>query len=145
MQQEPDVLVFIEADLDEVVPCAKRPQVIHSLHVVQLGILHDDRLVGWLHFCPHVEVMRWGVRPRAAVVLAAVVSTPVRHRLLNCRANAMQIVRQMAGVQRGLHGHHAATNIHTDCRGNDRATGRITLPTVAPMPQCTSGMAATHL
>jgi FtsP/CotA-like multicopper oxidase with cupredoxin domain len=43
VQQEPDVLAFVEADLDEVVSCAKRPEVIHSLHMVQLGIFVDDR------------------------------------------------------------------------------------------------------
>ena len=78
MQQEPDVLVFIKADLDEVVPGAKRSQVIHPLRMIQLGILLDDRLICGLHLRPHIEVMRRSIAPRAAIVLPAVVGTPVR-------------------------------------------------------------------
>ncbi len=44
VQQEPDVLVLIEADLDEMVPRAQRPEVIDALHMIQLRILVDDRL-----------------------------------------------------------------------------------------------------
>ena len=58
---------------------------------------------------------------------------------------AVQIVRQIVGVQRRPHRHHAAADVHADRRRNDRAAVGITLPTVAPMPQCTSGIAATHL
>src|ERR1051326_296294 len=45
MQQEPNVLALIETDLDEVVPRTQRSQVINALHMVQLGILVDNRLV----------------------------------------------------------------------------------------------------
>jgi hypothetical protein len=70
----------------------------------------------------------------------------MRHRLLNGCADAVQIVRQMVGVHGSLHRHHAAANVHIDRSRNDRAArGGTTLPTVAPMPQCASGIAATHL
>ena len=106
------------------VPGAERSQVIDALRMVQLGILLDDRLVCRLHLCPHVEMRRRSVRPRAAIVLSAIIRTAVRHRLLNRCADAMKIVWQMVGVQRSLHRHHAAANIDTDRRRNDGATSR---------------------
>src|SRR5580700_4409743 len=135
VQQEPDVLVLIEADFDEMVPRSKRPEVIDALNMVQLRILVDDRLIQMLHLRPHSRVMRRGIQPSAAIVLATVVGTSVRHRFLNRRADAVQIVRQMVRVQRSLHGHHAAANVHTDRRRNDRtaswnyaANGRANAP-----------------
>src|SRR6266446_9381869 len=117
------------------VPGAERPQMVHALLVIQLGILVDDRLVRRLQLRPHLLVMPWGVRPRTAVVRASVVGTSMRHCLLNRRADAVQIVREMVGVQRSLHRHHAAANIHADRGRNDRtaswnyaANGRANAP-----------------
>ena len=81
VQQEPDVLVLIEADLDEVVPGAERPEMIHPLRVIQLGILVDDHAVGRLKLRPYLEMMGGGVAPSAAIILADVMGATVWHPL----------------------------------------------------------------
>ena len=48
----------------------------------------------------------------------------VCHCLLNCRAKAVQIFEPMVRMQRSLHGHHAAANIHANRSRNDCARGR---------------------
>src|SRR5262249_7416163 len=84
------VLAFIEADLDEVVPGAKRSQVIHALLVINLGILDDDLVVSRLHLRPHIRVTSRSIRPSAAVVRATVVSASMRHSLFNRRTDPGQ-------------------------------------------------------
>ena len=56
--------------------------------------------------------------------MPAVIRSPVRHSLLNRRADTLQIVRKIARVQVRLHGHHAAADVHAHCRRNDRALRR---------------------
>ena len=91
-------------------------------------------------FALRLEVMR-------PLVLSYATTAPQKHGPGggSCRSDTVQIVRQLIGMQRSLHGHHAAANIHTDRRGNDCAAGRNYASDVAPMPRCTSGIAATHL
>src|SRR5439155_574354 len=84
------------------------------LNVAQLPFIYK-----WVAAMPDVH---WGIGAtvgsviptRGAIILAAVVSTPMRHRLLNRRANAVQVVRQIIGVKISLQCHHAATNVHAD-------------------------------
>jgi hypothetical protein len=61
VQQKPDVLVSIKADLDEMVPGTQSTQVLDPLNMVQLGVLLDDRVVRRLHRGPLVHMMRGGV------------------------------------------------------------------------------------
>ncbi len=48
----------------------------------------------------------------------------MRHRLLDGAAQAVQMVRQVAGMQRGARGDHAAADVYPYRRGDDRANGR---------------------
>ncbi|MNP49170.1 hypothetical protein D3C76_1433390 [compost metagenome] len=45
----------------------------------------------------------------------------MRHRLLDCTAQAMQVVWQVTRVQRGARGDHAAADVHANRSGDDRA------------------------
>src|SRR6516162_5539569 len=69
-------------------------------------------------------MMRWSVSPRATIILATIVGSAVRYRLLDRRADAVQVVRQMIRMQGCLHRHYSAADIHADCSGNDGALGR---------------------
>jgi hypothetical protein len=91
--------------------------MIHPLRMIQLGTLLNNRLIRRLPLRPHIQVIRRSVAPRTAIVLAAVVGAPVRHRLLSCRADAVQIVGQMIRVQRSLHRHHPAADVHPNRSG----------------------------
>lgn len=85
--------------------------------------------------------MRWRIRPRTTVVRASVVGASVRYCLLNRGTDAVQIVRQMMACR------EVCTAIMPQLMSTPTAAGMIaprvgiTLPMVAPMPQCTSGFA----
>ena len=111
-------------------------------------MLVDDRLRS--RSCELAHASTWSRRrhpvPRAAVARAAVVGAAVRHRALDRRAQPAQVVGQVVRRERRL----APPSCRSRCRRRPRPgmiapSVGITLPTVAPMPKCTSGITATHL
>ena len=62
--------------------------------------------------------------PGAAIADAAVIGPPMRDGFFNCCADTFQVVGEIARIETGLDRHHAATNIHANCRGNNGAFGR---------------------
>ena len=86
---------------------------------------------------------RRATRPSSRPPLAV---AAVRHRRLDRRAQraAAMSGRSLAAERWCCDRHHAAADVDADRRRDDRAArSAMTLPTVAPMPQCTSGITAT--
>ena len=98
--------------------------MVRVIPAIQLRMLFENRLVARLQLCPHVRMAGRNVRPRAAVASSAVIGAPVRNSLFDRRTNPLQILGEIAGGQLGLHGHHAAADVHADGRRDDRALGR---------------------
>ena len=122
MQHHPDVLALVEAELDEVVAGAERAQVTRRAARGRAGVLVDDRSYAGSS-SPTPPRHATGHRATRRDRRGAVVGAAVRDRLLDRRAQVVQVVGQMVGVQRGLHGHHAAADVDADRRRDDRAAG----------------------
>ena len=88
------------------------------------SVLRDDRVERLAQAGPNIEMMRGSILPGAAIVLAPVIGTADRHRLLDGLADPVPVVGQIACIQRRLNGHHPAANIDPDRRGNDGAPRR---------------------
>src|SRR5580658_5233839 len=110
-------------------------QVVRVVSTIQLRMLFENRIVARLQRLPDLRIANRNLAPSAHVAMATMIATAVRYSLLDCSANALQIVRQVARVEVGLYRHHAATNVHahggrnngTLCR-NDTAHGRPNAP-----------------
>src|SRR6185369_12673121 len=114
--------------------------MIHVVPAIQFRILFDDLLVSDLKLTPYADLTARDVSPCPFIPSAAVISSPMRHCLFDLPADVAQVVRQVIRVQCCLYGHHPATNIHPTAAGMIAPLVGMTLPTVAPMPQWTSGM-----
>ena len=79
---------------------------------------------------------------RAAVAPATVMRAAMWDRFLDRAAQRREIIRQVRGREARVHGRHATADIDTHGRGDDGLFVGMTLPIVAPSPQCTSGIAA---
>jgi hypothetical protein len=144
MQHDPDRLRFVEAHLDEMVAAAQRAELPHPrlpevlLHLLDLGILLDD-----LREPPSHRARPF---PRAS---------PPRPFALSCMSKPTGTSRSMAPrifprlVGRSLAWSESRTAFIPQPMSTPTAAGMtaalvgITLPTVAPIPACTSGIAAT--
>ena len=142
VEHEPDAVRLVQAHLDEVVPGAERAEWFTWFELLIrpcLAVIASNR---GLRSLPRGDGRRWRVLPRALV--AAPRRPPVRHRSLDRRAHRAQALGQVAGGQRG------STAIMPQPMSTPTAAGMIaptvgmTLPTVAPIPQWTSGIAATQ-
>ncbi len=129
VQHEPDAVGLVQAHLDEMVAAAQRPQVMTVIGLLQPRVLVGDGLEAPGQLRPGLVRLGWHIGPGALVTFAE--GLAMRHGVLDGIAQAMQVVRQVAGVQRRARGDHAAADIHThrsgnDCanRGNDAADGR---------------------
>ncbi len=122
VQHEPHDVGLVETHLDEVVAAAERPQVRDVIGARDLWMLGHDRVEAGLELGPRVALRHRRLVPRSAV--AAAPGQPMRHRALDGRAHSVQVVGQVGRPEAGPHGHHAAADIDTDRRGNDRAQRR---------------------
>jgi hypothetical protein len=124
VKHEPDLTDFIQANLDEVISGPQRSQMICVVAAVKLGVLGQNRIITRLQLAPNVHGTARDFTPCATVAHATMVGTPVRHSHLDGFAHRLQIVRQLAGIEAGSHGHHAATDIDTHRSRNNRTLGR---------------------
>ncbi len=91
-----------------------------ALDVRKLG---DDSAVALFERSERIGIGIRRILPRASVVAASAIGATVRHRLLNGRANAMQIIGQVARLQRGSNSAHAATDVNAHSRGHNGSPG----------------------
>ena len=96
---------------------------------------------------PTVRARPADVAPRAAIVRAAVVGAAVRHGAPRSPERMrVEVVRQVGrGEGRALSAIMPQPMSTPTAAGMIAPFVGITLPTVAPMPRCTSGITATHL
>ncbi len=124
VQHHPDIVGFVEAQLDEVVARAQRAQVAETARVGGLGVLGHDGVVAVLQASPLFSGRRGGLDlPGALVVAPAVVGPAMRHGGLDVRADAEQVVGQVLGADRGAHRHHAAADVDAHGGRDDRPQG----------------------
>jgi len=83
-------------------------------------VLFENCVVARLQRLPDFGVARGNYVPCTDVTFTAVIGAAVRHGLFNGAANTFQIVGKIAAIQVGLHSHHAAANVHTNGRRNNR-------------------------
>src|SRR5690606_28227036 len=115
VQHDPDTVVLVETDLDEVVARAESAEVPDVPSAVELRMACDDALVSGLQPLPcGLRFGRDAVAPRTTVVATAAVGAPVRHGALDPGADVGEVVRQVAAVQGGAHRHHPAPDVDTD-------------------------------
>ena len=138
-------LALVEADLDEVVAGAERAEVVHVLPRSRASGASRRSLVAR----PRARAQRvatdaGGVAPRAAVARAR------RCRCGRAAPRASIAERSAARLSgRSFAGSVVCTAIMPQPMSTPTAAGMIaplvgiTLPTVAPMPKCTSGITAT--
>src|SRR5260370_41414439 len=88
---------------------------------IELGVLFEYRVVTRLQPLPDFVIARGNFSPSAHIAASAMIGAAVRNCFFNGAANALEIVRKIARVQVRLHGHHSATNVHSDGRWNNRA------------------------
>jgi hypothetical protein len=120
---EPHAIALVEADLDEVVAGAQRAEVVDVVAAAELGVLSTSSYVAGSVGGPGDATRAGAAPPRAAIVAPAVVAAAVRHRGLDRRAHAVQVVGQVAGGERGLDRHHAAADVDADRGRDDRSVG----------------------
>ena len=102
--------------------------MVHVVAAIELGIFVDDRLITDLELAPHADLPFRQLAPSALVFSPAVVGPPMRNGFFDRRPYPTQIIRQLIRAQRRLHRHHAAADIHSDRRRNNRALGRNHTP-----------------
>ena len=141
VQHEPDETRLIQADLDEVVARAQRAQVLAVVGVAQARMQLAQRveLVGQRG--PDLVHGHRRVLPAARVATAAR-RRAVRHGLLDGRAQRTQVVGRSSARSVVLAAIMPQPMSTPTAAGMMALRVGITEPTVAPMPRCTSGMAA---
>lgn len=124
MQHHPDVLILVQAELDEVVAAAERAELTDpglrelALHLHHAGVLADDHVQA-------IGQLACGALVGAAAHLAGFVLIEAdRHCGLDRAAEAVQAVRQLGRSQRKPHRVHAAADVYTDSGRNDGLPGR---------------------
>ncbi|MPM79784.1 hypothetical protein SDC9_126826 [bioreactor metagenome] len=125
VQHEPHMIGLVEADFDEVVAGAQRSQMLVVVGVLQARVLFGDAREARQQGRPHGVDRGRRVFPGALVATAlARRRAPVRHCRLDRRAQAVQVIRQVGGGQRGARRHHPAADIHPHRRRDDRPLRR---------------------
>ena len=124
MQHHPYPRLLVETELDEVIAGAERAEMDKVVRLLELRIFVGDPLEPRGERRPGLDDRRWRRSPRARIAPAHLHVAPVRHRALDRRADAFEIVRQIGGVERRARCHHAAADVDAN-RGRDhRALGR---------------------
>ena len=120
MQHHPDAFTFVEAKLDEMVAAAEGAHLPHPFLLVVALHLGDLRMLAHHSFKAPLQRCT-GVAP--CIGLAMLVESH-GDRTLDRRAQASEAVGKLLRPERKPHGVHAAADVHTHCRGNDRAPRR---------------------
>jgi hypothetical protein len=112
VQHQPDLLAFVQADLDEVVARAERTE-LGPRRAPELLIHEDERgrlteLAG-----RHLTV--------AVTVDGAAPTDARRDAVLDERHEPVEVVRQLVGAKSGLGGDHSAADVDAHGGGDDRA------------------------
>src|SRR5580692_8878657 len=87
-------------------------------------MLFENRIVARLQRLPGLLIANRNITPSTHVATATMIGTAMWNDLLNCSANALQVIRQVACVKVSLHRHHAATNVHSHGGRNNCALRR---------------------
>src|SRR5437867_10002300 len=124
MKHQPDALGFVQTDFDKVITSAQRAEMIDVVSTTQTWMLPKNEIVRRLQYLPDFCISRRYVMPGTSIAFAAVIRSSMRYGLLNCFANVLQALGQIAGIQSRLNGHHAASDIDTHSGGNDCSFGR---------------------
>ena len=124
VKHEPDVVRLVEADFNEMIAGAESAEMIGVIAAIKLGMFFEDGVIARLEIEPGVFGVSGDDVPSAQIAASAVIGAAVGHGGFNGRANGMEIIGEIAGIEVGLHGHHAATNVDADGGGNDGALGR---------------------
>ena len=82
-----------------------------------------DAVEPFLHRGEELIYIPADIMERTLVVVPAIVSTTVRYSCLDRRAESVQVVRQIARCQCRTYRGHAASDVYTYCRRDDRALG----------------------
>ena len=120
VQHHPHVIAFIEADLDEVIAGAKRPQLVGRCLVRDPRMLLDDRAITIIEIAPaRANGVRHGL-PTAAARPSLGRHEAVRHGAFDVGADRSEVVRQLMRLDGQLPGHHPAADVDTDGGRDDR-------------------------
>ena len=123
MQHEPHEVVLIDAHFHEVISRTQRSQVLSVVGVLKAWVQLAQRLefIGQRGPCLIHQIGR-GI-PGTGIASTVLGRKAMRHGLFDRRAQRPQVIGQIARTQRGLGGHHSATDIHTDSGGDDCLDG----------------------
>ncbi len=124
VQHHPDPIGLIEADLDKVVACAERSQMLVVIGFQQLRIALCQALKSSGQPRPVRIDVRRRLMPCSFIPFASAAAAPVRHGLLDGAAQAQQAVRQIGCHQRGAYRDHATADVDADGRRNNGAQRR---------------------
>src|SRR5437660_726510 len=120
MQHHPEAFAFVEAKLDEMVAAAERAHLPHPFPFVIALHLRDSRIFS--------NDLRKTLRKRGARLAAraclAVLVEPHGHGMLDRGTYAREAVGKLLRRERKAHGVHAAADIDSHRRGDDRAPRR---------------------
>src|SRR5215469_1592754 len=95
--------------------------MVRVISAVQFRVLFENRIIARLQCLPDLLVASGNPIPSAYVAGAAVVGAAVRYGFLDGGAHRMEIVGQIACVEVGLYGHHAATDVDSHRGRNNGA------------------------
>ena len=87
VEHEPNLFVFIQADFDKMITGAERTEMIHVITAIELRVFINYRFVTDLELAPHTDLPLRELAPCSPIAAPAVVRAPVRHCLLDRRAN----------------------------------------------------------
>ena len=126
MQHRPDAVGFVQADLDEVIAAAQRPQLMRdALHLVLRHARHDREAVEAPHDRRAATLERRPFLDRVVESRHVLVRREAdRNRALDRGADRRERVGQIGGGQRGAHRDHPAADVDADRGRNDRRARR---------------------
>ena len=105
-------------------PVPSVPRCLWLLVFFRRGYLSRDALEAGQQLAHIASTLAGGVSHEPLSRLPRPTRAAVRHGALDRAAQAVQVVGQVGGGQRGAHRHHAAADIDADRGGNDRALRR---------------------
>ena len=92
---------------------------------VKLRVFRQNAIVASLEFAtPNCTVALRNVVPRAPISGTTVIRASMGHTGFDRSPDVFQVVWKIARVEAGLHGHHPATDVDSDCGRNDCALRR---------------------
>jgi len=125
VEEEPDAVGLVEADLDEVAPGAERREVARGVvAAVELGTGVEDRPPARLEDASGLADALGRVVPGSPVVPAAGVGAPVGDGRLDRRPKRREVRGGVARGERREGRRHAAADVDADGGRDDRLDGR---------------------